>query len=101
MKLSIIIPIGHKDQNFELFDQLKNKFKDNALSVFVKPPSIEELQNRLKNRNKDSTDSINIRLSKANYELSKEKYFDRIIINDDLQYAKNEAYKLVSQFLEK
>tara|TARA_B100000780_G_scaffold101410_1_gene70805 strand:- start:586 stop:1155 length:570 start_codon:yes stop_codon:yes gene_type:complete len=81
--------------------KLKNKFKDNALSVFVKPPSIEELQNRLKNRNKDSTDSINIRLSKANYELSKEKYFDRIIINDDLQYAKNEAYKLVSQFLKK
>jgi guanylate kinase len=71
------------------------------LSIFVKPPSIEELQNRLKNRNKDSIDSISIRLSKANYELTKEKHFDQIIINDELQSAKIEAYELVSQFLKK
>ena len=81
--------------------KLKNHFKENALSIFVKPPSIEELQNRLKNRNKDSIDSISIRLSKANYELTKEKHFDQIIINDELQSAKIEVYKLVSQFLKK
>ena len=81
--------------------KLKNQFKENALSVFVKPPSIEELQIRLKNRNKDSLKSIDIRLSKVNYELSKESYFDQTLINDELEFAKNEAYKLASQFLEK
>ena len=81
--------------------ELKNQFKDNALSVFVKPPSVKELQIRLKNRNKDSLNSIDIRLSKANYELSKESCFDQTIINDELEFAKKKAYKLVSQFLEK
>jgi|TARA_B110000444_G_scaffold69568_2_gene65371 guanylate kinase len=81
--------------------KLKNHFKDNALSVFVKPPSVKELQIRLKKRNKDSLNSIDIRMSKANYELSKESCFDQTIINDKLEFAKNEAYKLVSQFLEK
>ena len=80
---------------------MKNHFKDNALSVFVKPPSVKELQIRLKKRNKDSLNSIDIRMSKANYELSKESCFDQTIINDKLEFAKNEAYKLVSQFLEK
>ena len=81
--------------------KLKNYFIENSLSIFVKPPSIEELQNRLKNRNKDSMDSVSMRLSKANYELTKEKHFDQTIINDELEFAKNEAYKLVSQFLKK
>mgnify|MGYP001160804152 FL=1 len=81
--------------------KLKNQFKENALSVFVKPPSVEELQIRLKNRNKDSLNSIDVRISKANYELSKESYFDQTIVNDELEFAKNEAYKLVNQFLEK
>jgi|TARA_B100000768_G_scaffold179504_1_gene197325 guanylate kinase len=81
--------------------KLKNIFKDNALSVFVKPPSLDELKKRLNIRNKDSKDSINIRISKANFELSKEKYFDQTIINDDLLKAKKEAYIFVNQFLEK
>ena len=81
--------------------KLKNIFKDSALSVFVKPPSLEELKTRLNIRNKDSKNSINIRISKAKFELSKEKYFDQTIVNDDLLNAKKEAYILVNQFLEK
>jgi guanylate kinase len=80
---------------------LKNQFKENALSIFVKPPSTEELRIRLKKRNKDSLNSIETRLSKANLELSKANLFDEIIINDNLKLAMSQSYQLVSQYLEK
>ncbi len=78
---------------------IKNFYKDRALAVFVKPPSIEELANRLTARNTDSTSSISSRVFKAKFEMSFEDQFDKVIVNDDLQKAFAEAEKLVSQFL--
>ena len=80
--------------------KLKSIFKKNALAIFVKPPSINALRNRLNFRNKDSKESINIRLSKAKVELLKEKDFDQIIINDDLKSVKIKTYNLVNKFLD-
>ena len=79
--------------------KLKNIFKTNALSIFVKPPSIKELRIRLKSRAKDPDRSIKIRLDKAKQELQKDKDFDYILINDDLNLAKENAYQIVEQFL--
>tara|TARA_B100001063_G_C16735520_1_gene541779 strand:+ start:355 stop:927 length:573 start_codon:yes stop_codon:yes gene_type:complete len=81
--------------------KLKNQFNEKALAVFVRPPSIQELQKRLKKRNNDSSESINTRLSKAKLELSREEFFDKTIVNDDLSDSKKEAYNLVSEFLNK
>jgi len=80
--------------------KLKTLFKEEALAIFVKPPNINELNKRLHSRNKDSKKSIKIRLLKAKAELSKEKDFDKIIINDDLKSAKTHAYNLVREFLD-
>jgi len=80
--------------------KLKTLFKEEALAIFVKPPNINELSNRLHLRNKDSKKSIKIRLSKAKAELLKEKDFDKSIINDDLKSAKIHAYNLVREFLD-
>ena len=79
--------------------KLKNIFKTNALSIFVKPPSIKELRIRLKSRAKDPDRLIKIRLDKAKQELQKDKDFDYILINDDLNLAKENAYQIVEQFL--
>ena len=79
--------------------KLKNLFKENALSVFVKPPSIDELETRLKSRAKDTDHSIKIRLEKAKKELQKENSFDIIIVNDDLNVAKDKSIQIVHQFL--
>ena len=81
--------------------KLKNQFNEKALAVFVRPPSIQELQKRLNKRNNDSSESINTRLSKAKLELSREEFFDKTIVNDDLSDSKKEAYNLVSEFLNK
>lgn len=81
--------------------KLKNQFNEKALAVFVRPPSIQELQKRLNKRNNDSSESIHTRLSKAKLELSREEFFDKTIVNDDLSDSKKEAYNLVSEFLNK
>ena len=79
--------------------KLKNLFKENALSVFVKPPSIDELAVRLKTRAKDTDHSIKLRLEKAKHELKKEKNFDITLVNDDLNIAMETSYQIVNQFL--
>ena len=81
--------------------KLKNQLNEKALAVFVRPPSIQELQKRLNKRNNDSSESIHTRLSKAKLELSREEFFDKTIVNDDLSDSKKEAYNLVSEFLNK
>ncbi|WP_162051618.1 guanylate kinase [Pontibacter pamirensis] len=78
---------------------IKNFYKERALAIFVKPPSIEELAKRLTARNTDSTSSISSRVFKAKFEMGFEDQFDRIIVNDDLNKACTEAEKLVNQFL--
>lgn len=78
---------------------IKEFYKDRALAVFVKPPSLEVLESRLRNRATDSASSISARLYKANFELTFEDRFDVTVINDDLDEATAEAEKLVRDFI--
>ncbi|MHA6246575.1 guanylate kinase [Pontibacter sp. CAU 1760] len=78
---------------------IKNFYKERALAVFVKPPSVEELANRLTARNTDSASSISSRVFKAKFEMSFEDQFDTVIVNDDLNRAFAEAEKIVNNFL--
>lgn len=78
---------------------IKNFYKERALSVFIQPPSVEELRNRLVKRNTDTPEAIENRLAKAEYELTFADKFDVIIVNDDLDKAKKQAYDTVTRFL--
>ena len=78
---------------------IKQYYGNEALSLFIQPPSIEELKRRLMNRGTDSLEDIEKRLSKASYELTFAEKFDKILINDDLEIAKAKALEIVSEFL--
>ncbi len=80
---------------------IKKQFPEDSLAIFVQPPSIEELIQRLKNRKTETPEKIKMRIDKAEDELKFADKFDRIILNDNLEKAKNEAYKVVKNFLEK
>ena len=80
---------------------LKKIFGSEALSVFVQPPSVEELRRRLVGRATDAPEVIEQRLAKAEEELTYAPMFDVIIVNDDLETAKAEALKTISDFLGK
>ncbi len=79
---------------------IKKFYGDEALSVFIEPPTMEELENRLKNRGTENDASLKKRLAKAEYELSFARQFDRIVLNDDLKTAQQEMIDLVRDFLE-
>ena len=79
--------------------KLKKFFQHDALAVFVKPPSIEELRKRLVSRASDSLESINSRVEKAEKEIESESSFDVTIINNDLITAKKKSYNIVKNFL--
>ena len=78
---------------------LKSVFKDQALAIFVMPPSIEVLEKRLNKRGTDSQDQILQRIGKASKELEATEVFDVEIVNDDLEKANAETLKVVSDFL--
>ena len=78
---------------------IKRFYGDKALSLFIQPPSIEELRRRLEGRGTDTPEAIEQRLAKAEYELTFAPQFDHIVVNDDLQAAKEETLRLVSDFL--
>lgn len=80
---------------------IKKYYGDLALAVFVQPPSVEELRNRLKNRSTETEEKIQMRIAKAEHELSFANQFDVIIINDNLDKAFLEAEKITQKFLEK
>ena len=80
---------------------IKQYYGNRALSVFIQPPSVEELRRRLLGRATDAPEVIEQRLSKAAYELTFADRFDKVIVNDDLAVAKAEAYQIVSDFLKK
>lgn len=80
---------------------LKKIFGSEALSVFVQPPSVEELRRRLVGRATDAPEVIEQRLAKAEEELTYAPKFDIIIVNDDLATAKAEALKTIGEFLGK
>lgn len=81
--------------------RIKHKFPEQTLAVFVKPPSVDELKRRLKERSTESDDKINMRIAKASVELATAPQFDTIIKNYDLDTAKEEAYQLVKAFVNK
>ena len=79
--------------------RIKHKFPEETLAVFVKPPSVDELKRRLKERSTESDDKINMRIAKASVELATAPQFDVVIKNYDLNIALEEAYQLVKNFV--
>jgi guanylate kinase len=96
----------HTNGHFVLFDvdvkggiSLKRIFGTKALSIFIMPPSLEALRVRLENRATDSPEKIRLRLAKAESEMADAPKFDVVIINDDLEKAKTDAYQRIKRFL--
>jgi guanylate kinase len=92
--------------NYALFDvdvkggiNLKKIFRNNSISIFIMPPSVEELEKRLLSRGTDIPEKIRMRVEKAGEEMKLADKFDYVVINDDLRKALEEAEKLVSSFL--
>lgn len=80
---------------------IKEKLGDAALSIFVMPPSIDELENRLRSRKTESEDKIQQRISKANEELDDAKHFDVVLENDNFDIAVQEAESIVQNFIDR
>lgn len=78
---------------------LKKIYPENSLSIFIMPPSVAELENRLRNRNTESEEKLQMRIDKAEQELLLAPQFDTIIVNNDLEESKKEIVELVSHFL--
>lgn len=78
---------------------IKKHYGKRALSIFIQPPSIDELRRRLEKRGTDTPEAIAERIAKAEYEMSFAPQFDRILINDDLETALKEALEVVGGFL--
>ena len=94
--------------NYVIFDvdvigglNIKKYYKEKALSVFVMPPSLKLLEERLKKRSTESEENLKKRLDKAKHELTYAKKFDKIIVNDNLETAINEAKNTIKDFLGK
>jgi len=79
--------------------RIKRKFPEETLAIFVKPPSVDALKIRLKKRQTESEDKINMRVAKASAELATAPLFDVIVVNDTLEHALEEAETLVSNFV--
>lgn len=80
---------------------IKEYYGDDALSIFIQPPSIDELRQRLNQRGTDAPEVIADRLAKAAYELTFADRFDHIVVNDDLSAAKAQTLAIVREFLDK
>ena len=78
---------------------LKKNFGDESLSFFIKVSSIEELENRLRNRGTETNEKIQIRISKAKMEMEYEYQFDKVIINNDLETTLNEVEEIIKTIL--
>ncbi len=78
---------------------IKKFYGERALSVFIQPPSVDELRRRLEGRATDTPEVINDRIARAEYELSFAPQFDTIVVNDDLETAKAEALQKIKDFL--
>jgi len=80
---------------------VKKMFGEKALSIFIAPPSIEALRERLVNRKTDTPEAIEKRVAKASYEMTFAKNFDVVIVNDNLDTAQKNAEEVTNQFLAK
>ncbi|MCF0244612.1 MAG: guanylate kinase [Bacteroidaceae bacterium] len=81
--------------------RIKEHYKDRALSVFIQPPSVEELRKRLISRDTDPQEVIEDRIKRATYELTKAEKFDIVIVNDDLEKAKQDTLEAISHWVAK
>lgn len=80
---------------------IKRFYGDRALSLFIMPPSVEELRRRLEGRGTDAPEVIQSRLDKAEYEMTFAPQFDKVVINDQLEVAEEQALTLIKEFLSK
>ena len=78
---------------------IKEYYKDQCLSIFIRPPSLAELIQRLKNRSTESEESLNKRIKRVTKEMTYENYFDAVIVNDLLEVAFIEAEHLIENFI--
>ena len=78
---------------------IKRFYGDRALSIFIQPPSIDELRRRLESRATDAPQVIEDRLNKAAYELTFASQFDKVVVNNDLDKAKTETLQIIQEFL--
>jgi guanylate kinase len=78
---------------------VQQQYPETTLSLFIEPPSVDELKRRLQSRGTESEESLNARVNKASYELSFKEHFDHIIVNDNLEKAKQQAEDIVRAFL--
>ena len=95
-----------KNKKIAVFDidvegglNIKSQFSKNTLSIFIKPPNLSILKDRLLKRKTDSKKNIEVRISKAQKELDQENKFDHIIVNDDISITKLELDKIVDDFI--
>ena len=78
---------------------VKHLYGDRAISIFIQPPSVEVLRQRLINRGTDSMEDIKARVAKAEFEISIGPQFDYTVVNDDLETAVNEVHDLIADFI--
>ena len=78
---------------------IQQQYPENTLSLFIEPPSVDELKNRLQSRGTETPESLAARINKAAYELSFKDQFNKLIINDTLQHACDEAESIVADFV--
>lgn len=77
---------------------VQQQFPGSSLSIFIEPPSVEELKRRLESRGTETPETLQARVNKAAYEISFKQHFDRIIVNDDLNRACEEAETIIKAF---
>lgn len=78
---------------------VQQQYPHNTLSIFIEPPSVQELKRRLESRGTETAESLQARVNKASYEISFKHHFDHIIVNDNLDRACKEAEKLILDFI--
>jgi len=78
---------------------VKQEHREQSLSIFIDPPSVDELKKRLSGRGTETPESLATRVNKATYELSFKDHFDKVIVNDDLEKACKEAVDIISDFI--
>ena len=78
---------------------IKNFYGDEALSLFIQPPSISELRRRLEGRGTDTPEVIDQRIARAEFELTFADKFDKVVVNDILEYAEADALAIIKEFL--
>lgn len=78
---------------------IKDYYADRALSIFVRPPSVEELRRRLESRGTETAEAIDKRIARAEFELGFAPKFDRIVVNDNLDEACRDTYDIITEFI--